>query len=162
MLHTTLEFILSTVYLILQEIAKMTVITSLTLIFIETLDFTFLVLSRIKDGVVSWMISFAFRVIVIILDTLEIWVKVVVCSSTLEFIALIWVYEKLTNRKVETNGLLFAHCEAECQILQFWEEVVNLIASTSTDLCNSFQIDLNLVFFLSLYKENNSKLRISI
>lgn len=53
MLHTTLEFILASVYLILQEIAKMTVITSLALIFIETLDFTFLVLSRIKDGVVS-------------------------------------------------------------------------------------------------------------
>ena len=60
---------------------------------------------------------------------------------------------------METNGLLFAHCKAECQILQFREEVVNLFARTSTDLSNSFQIHLNLVFFLSLYMVNNSKLR---
>lgn len=105
-------------------------------------------LGRIEDGVVSWVISFTFWVIVIILNTLQIWVKVVEASGTLEFISRIWVYEKLSNRKVETNRLLFAHCEAERQILQFWEEVVDLFARTSTDLSNSFQIYLDLIFFL--------------
>ena len=67
---------------------------------------------------------------------------------------LIWVNPNLPNREIKADESLFTRAKIESEFSYFTQEIINLFGSASTDLSNSFNVDRNIILFITLNKIN--------